>query len=88
LPDIATIAETVVPGFEVNDWHGVIAPAGISREIVYRLNTELNRALMVPEVRTRLANLGADAAGGPPEKMADLVRAELVRWKKVLKPLD
>ncbi|MDB5864551.1 MAG: hypothetical protein JWO70_2357, partial [Betaproteobacteria bacterium] len=40
------------------------------------------------EVRTRLANLGADAAGGPPEKMADLVRAELVRWKKVLKPLD
>jgi tripartite-type tricarboxylate transporter receptor subunit TctC len=88
LPDIATIAETLVPGFEVNDWHGVIAPAGTSREIVYRLNTELNRALMVPEVRTRLANLGADAAGGPPEKMADLVRAELVRWTKVLKPLD
>jgi tripartite-type tricarboxylate transporter receptor subunit TctC len=88
LPDVPAIAEGVVPGFEVNDWHGVIAPAGTPKEIVNRLNDEINRALTLPEVRTRLSNIGAEPAGGPPEKMAELVRAELVRWKKVLKPLD
>jgi tripartite-type tricarboxylate transporter receptor subunit TctC len=88
LPEVPAVAEGVVPGFEVNDWHGVIAPAATSAEIVNRLDEEINRALTLRDVRTRLSNIGADPAGGPPGKMAGLVRAELVRWKKVLKPLD
>jgi tripartite-type tricarboxylate transporter receptor subunit TctC len=88
MPDVPTVAETVVPGFEVNDWHGVIAPAGTPKEIVLTLNREMNRALALPDVKARLATIGAEPAGGTPEKMGALVRAEIGRWKSILKPVD
>jgi tripartite-type tricarboxylate transporter receptor subunit TctC len=88
LPDVPTISETVLPDFEVNEWHGVLAPAGTSKEIVAMLNKEINRALTIPEVRERLSGLGAEPTGGPPEKMAAFVRTEAARWKKVLKPVN
>jgi tripartite-type tricarboxylate transporter receptor subunit TctC len=88
LPDVPTIAESVLPGFEVNEWHGVLAPASTPKEIVATLNREINRALMVPAVRERLSSLGAEPTGGTPEKMAGFMRTEIERWKKVLKPVD
>ena len=88
LPDVPTIAESVLPGFEVNEWHGVLAPAGTPKEIVATLNREINRALSVPEVRERLSGLGADATGGGPEAMTAFVRTEAARWRKVLKPVE
>jgi tripartite-type tricarboxylate transporter receptor subunit TctC len=88
LPEVPTISETVLPDFEVNEWHGVLAPAGTPREIVATLNKELNRALAITEVKERLSALGAEPTGGPPEKMAAFVRAEFARWKKVLKPVE
>jgi tripartite-type tricarboxylate transporter receptor subunit TctC len=88
LPDVPTISETVLPDFEVNEWHGVLAPAGTPKEIVARLSREINRALAIPDVRERLSGLGAEPTGGPPEKMAAFVRAEFARWKKVLKPVE
>jgi len=88
LPDVPTLAETVLPGFEVNEWHGVLAPAGTPRDVVAALNREINRALAVPEVRERLATLGAEPTGGTPEQMAAFVRTEAERWRKVLKPIE
>ena len=88
LPEVPTISETVLPDFEVNEWHGVLAPAGTPKDIVALLNKELNRALAVPEVKERLSGLGAEPTGGPPERMVAFVRAEFARWKKVLKPVE
>lgn len=88
LPDIPTIAETSVPGFVVNEWHGVLAPAGTPKEIVLTLNREISGVLSIPEVRERLASLGAEVNGSSPEQMTDFVRAEMERWRKVLKPID
>lgn len=88
LPDVPTIAESVLPGFEVNEWHGVLAPAGTPKEIITRINREINRALEAPAVRERLSSLGAVPTGGTPEQMAAFIKDEVERWKKVLKPID
>jgi len=83
-PDLPAIAETV-PGYEVVNWFGILAPAGTPRAIVTRLNTELNAALATPELRSRLATQGADPAGGSPEAFAQVIRADLAKWQKVVK---
>jgi tripartite-type tricarboxylate transporter receptor subunit TctC len=88
LPDIPTLAETVVPGFAVNEWHGVLTPRGTPRRIVEVLNREVNSVLAIPEVRERLASLGAEPNPGTPQQMNEFVKAESGRWKKVLKALD
>jgi tripartite-type tricarboxylate transporter receptor subunit TctC len=85
---VPTISETVSPDFEVNEWHGVLAPAGTPKDVVAVLNKEVNRALSVPEVTERLSTLGAERTGGPPERMGAFVGAEFARWKKVLKPVE
>lgn len=83
-PDIPTVAETI-PGFEANGWFAVFAPAGTPRDIVLRLNAEINRVLDLPEVKQRYADIGAITVGGPPEKLRDQVRAELDRWAELIK---
>ena len=88
LPEVPTIAETAIPGFSVNEWHGIIAPAGTPKAIIAALNTEVNRALTVQEVKERLSNLGAEVAGGTPEQITEHARIEIARWKKILKPVD
>jgi tripartite-type tricarboxylate transporter receptor subunit TctC len=88
LPDTPTISETILPGFAVNEWHGVLAPAGTPKNAIAAVNRELNRVVALPEVKERLAALGADARGSTPEQMAAFVRTEVERWKKVLKPVD
>jgi tripartite-type tricarboxylate transporter receptor subunit TctC len=83
-PDLPAIAETV-PGYEVINWFGILAPAGTSKAIVTRLNGPLNAALASQELKSRLSTQGADAAGGTPEEFAKLIRSDLAKWAKVVK---
>jgi tripartite-type tricarboxylate transporter receptor subunit TctC len=85
LPEVPTVAESGYPGFENADWYGVIVPAGTPREVVLRLNTEINRALALPEVKERINGLGADVAGGTPEQLDERIRTEVARWRKIIK---
>lgn len=85
LPDVPTIAESGVPGFDVASWFGVFAPAGTPKPIVARLNAEIVKILAVPELRRKLAGQGADPATNTPEQFAAYVKSELARWSKVVK---
>jgi tripartite-type tricarboxylate transporter receptor subunit TctC len=84
LPDIPAIAESV-PGYEAIQWYGVLAPAGTPREIVNKLQSEIARALVLPDVKERLSADGADPVGNRPEEFAAYIRAELAKWGKVVK---
>ena len=84
LPDIPAIAESV-PGYEVIQWYGVLAPAGTAREIVNKLQQEMARILVLPDVKERLAADGADAVGSRPDEFAAYIRSELAKWSKVVK---
>jgi tripartite-type tricarboxylate transporter receptor subunit TctC len=84
LPDIPAIAETL-PGYEAIQWYGILAPAGTSRDIVAKLQAEIVRILVLPEVKDRLAADGADAVGSRPDEFAAYIRAELAKWGKVVK---
>ena len=85
LPELPTIAEAGVPRFEASTWHGVLVPAGTPPAIVERLNAEINRALQLPDVRERLAALGAEIIGGSPKDFADHIQREIPKWAKVVK---
>jgi tripartite-type tricarboxylate transporter receptor subunit TctC len=84
-PDIATITESGVPGYEVTNWFGVAAPAKTPRAIVERLNREFVRALNSPELRNRLMGLGAEPVGNTPEQYQAFVQNEIAKWDKVIK---
>jgi tripartite-type tricarboxylate transporter receptor subunit TctC len=85
MPEIPTIAEAGVPGFEVRNWYGVFAPAGTSREVITRLNTELVKILSAPDVKAKLLESGIEATYSTPEHFAAYIRAETARWAKVVK---
>jgi len=85
MPDLPTIAESGLPGYEASSWYGVLAPAGTPREIVARLNAELVKALAQSEVRTSLLAEGAEPAGGTPEQFAAHIRAEKERLGKLIR---
>jgi tripartite-type tricarboxylate transporter receptor subunit TctC len=82
LPDTPTIGETI-PGYAMSTWYGAVAPARTPREILVRLNQEMLKALAVPEVKERLAALGADIVASSPEDAAAFFRAELAKYAKV-----
>lgn len=84
-PDIPTITEAGVPGFDAANWFALLAPAGTSREIVQVLNTHVARALESAELRQRLAAQGAVLESSTPEALAALIRDDLDRWAKVVK---
>ena len=83
-PDLPTIAEAGVPGFDATTWHGLFAPAGTPVEIVNRLNTEVNRVLQLPDVLKLLESMGADIKGGTSKELADHVQSEIAKWAKVI----
>lgn len=83
-PDVPTLAESGYPGFEVLSWYGILAPAGVSQEIVRKLNAQINRILEAPDVRARLVGLGTEPTGGSPEQFAQTIRADTARWAKVV----
>jgi tripartite-type tricarboxylate transporter receptor subunit TctC len=84
-PDVPTLAESGLPGFEVGSWQGVFAPAGTPPAIVRRLNAEIVRILGLPDVKEKLSGLGAELVGNTPEEFAVLVKAEVVKWADVVK---
>jgi len=84
-PDVPTLAESGLPGFEVGSWQGVFAPVGTPPEIVKRLNAEIVKILNLPDVRDKLAGLGAELVGNTPEEFAVMVKAEVVKWADVVK---
>lgn len=85
LPDVPTVAESGVPGYSVNSWYGVFAPAGTPGNIIARLNKEIAAGLKTPGVSKRLIDLGADVAPTTPEEFGHIVREEIQKWAKVVK---
>lgn len=85
LPDVPTVDESGLPGFEVSSWYGYFAPAATPRQIVAKVNADMQAILASPEMKTKLAPLGAEPAPTTPESFAKYVRAELDRWAKVVK---
>jgi tripartite-type tricarboxylate transporter receptor subunit TctC len=85
LPDLPTIAESGVPGYEFILWYGLIAPAGVPADIVGRLNAEIGKVLRDPDISAKLANQGVDAAPSTPQAFSDLIRSELRKYAKVVK---
>jgi len=85
LPDLPTLAEAGVPGFDVSSWYGIYAPAGLPQDMVAKLNAAFNEALRTPEIRERLIAQGWTVVGGTPEQFAAHTQAELDRWARVVK---
>ena len=84
-PDIPTVAEAGVPGYEITAWGGYVAPAGTPGPIVARLNTELNKVIASPAIRERWVALGIEPVGGTPERFAEHVISETAKWTDVIK---
>ena len=84
LPDVPSIAEAGVPGYEVVQWSGIFAPAGTPSEIIGKLNRQINEILKLPDVKDRLARLGVDAAGGTSQQFAAFTADEVRKWAKVI----
>ena len=85
LPDVPTIAETGIPGYESSGWYGVLAPAGTPASIVGRVHTETARLMAAPDMKQRMVELGADPAADTPEQFARFIREETVKWAKVIR---
>ena len=84
-PEVPTIAESGLPGYDLSSWNGFLAPAGTPREIITRLRDETVRALQIADVSKRLVAIGADPMGNTPEEFAAMIRADLVRMAKLVK---
>jgi tripartite-type tricarboxylate transporter receptor subunit TctC len=85
LPAVPTVSESGVPGFEMNPWFSILAPAGTPREIVARLNSEVTRYLRTPEAAKQFAVHGADAAFSSADELLALIKADLALWGKVIR---
>lgn len=85
LPDVPTIAESGLPGYEASSWFGMHAPAKTSKDIVNKLHATVAKALRTPEMIERFTSLGADPVGNTPEQFTEFVRDEIVKWAKVVK---
>jgi tripartite-type tricarboxylate transporter receptor subunit TctC len=84
-PNVPTVAEAGVPGYEVIQWSGVLAPAGVPADVVAKLNREVARILARKDVRQKLLDSGAEPGGGPPAEFAAMIRSEIAKWTKVVK---
>jgi tripartite-type tricarboxylate transporter receptor subunit TctC len=85
LPDVPTIAESGVPGYESLSWSGIAVPAGTPKSIIEKLNRDLNTVLATPEMRQKLAEQGAETIGGAPEVFARHIGAEREKWSRVIR---
>jgi tripartite-type tricarboxylate transporter receptor subunit TctC len=85
LPDLPTIAEAGVPGYESGVWFGLMVPAGTPKDIITRLNTEAVKGTKAPEFVKRMTDLGYNMIPGTPEQMADLIKVEIARWTPIVK---
>ena len=85
MPDLPTIAEAGVPGYEAGAWFGLLAPAGTPKPIVAQLSAESARILKLPDISKRISELGAEPVGSTPEQFAELIKTEIAKWAKVIK---
>ena len=85
LPELPTIAEAGVPGYEATTWTGIVAPVGMPRAIVMRLNAELNQVVASPAFKERVAAIGSEPMSGTPEQFAALIRTEHAKWAEVVR---
>jgi tripartite-type tricarboxylate transporter receptor subunit TctC len=85
LPDVPTMSESGLPGFDASVWASVLAPAGTPKEIVTKLNTEIVKILQMPGVKDRLSNIGDEVVGSTPEKFGSFIKIEFAKYAKVIK---
>ena len=85
LPDVPTVAEAGVAGFDFDSWTGYLAPAGTPKEIIVKLHADITRTLGLPEVKDKLTTLGFDLAGGTPDAFATLIKNDIARFGKLIK---
>jgi len=85
LPDLPTISEAGVPGFDVTVWYGLCAPAGLPRALVDKVNADVAKAVLSPDTQRRLFDQGVEAARNSPEEFAAFIRAEVTKWAKVVR---
>lgn len=85
LPELPTMAEAGLKGYETSTWGGLLAPAGTPKDVVAKLNAEVNKALAAPDVREKLLAAGIEPAGGTPQQFNEFIQAEMQRWAQVAK---
>jgi tripartite-type tricarboxylate transporter receptor subunit TctC len=85
MPQVPTVAESGVPGYESLSWSGIAVAAGTPREVIAKLNREVNAILATPEMRQKLADQGAEAVGGTPEAFAEHIQRERDKWSRVVR---
>jgi tripartite-type tricarboxylate transporter receptor subunit TctC len=85
MPNVPTVAEAGVPGFEMVQWFGVLAPAATPRPVIAKLQGEMVKALRLADVKERFNNLGAEPVGNTPEEFGALIRSEVAKWARVVK---
>ena len=83
-PELPTVAESGYPGYEVTNWHGLVAPKGLPRDIVERLNREIGEVVKGDEMKKNLAADGLEPAGGTPARFGEILKSEMARWAKVV----
>jgi len=84
LPEVPTIAESGVPGYEAKNWYGILAPAGVPKPIVAKLNGQINESLRAPDLVEAIAKQGAEVEGGTPEAFRKYLQSEIAKWSKVI----
>ena len=84
LPDVPTVAEQGVPGYDVRSWAGLMAPAGTPKPVIDKLNAETLKTLQLPHVKTRLEEMGGDVRGSTPDEMKNMVAFETQKWIQVV----
>jgi len=85
MPELPTISEAGLPGFDANNWYGIVVPVGTPRAIIDQLNAATTKALGMPDVKTTLFNQGLDPAPGTPEQFGAYIKSERIKWAKVIK---
>jgi tripartite-type tricarboxylate transporter receptor subunit TctC len=84
-PDVPTVTESGLPGYDVTVWFGIVGPAGMPADVVAKLNGELNRMLAMPDVKQKFADQGVEPAGGTPELFATHIKGQIEKWAAVVK---
>ena len=84
LPDVPTVAESGVPGYDMINWYGAVVPTGTPATAINRLNADINKALKLPDVQQRLAALGADPLGGSAAEFGAYIKSEIIKYTKVV----
>jgi tripartite-type tricarboxylate transporter receptor subunit TctC len=85
MPDLPTIAESALPGYDFASWYGLMVPTGTAAQVIAKLHVETVKALKLPDLRQRLASEGCEAVGSTPEQLAAYLKLEMTRWAKIVK---